>query len=431
MWPYNFHPASSGYNQTEGHLTSPAQFSPYQDHASTSEQSIAAEDQGTNPYHWITLPYLSPHRAPVDIRYGVTETLSPAITLQSPTPDSCPLQQGRSMQPYPHCSAGGYPPFSQHAMQVTPGEVDNDVIGHYGLPPRVSPPAHNGQTEGTQGVPDFCSVFSPYPAVVRSPPLDNGAQVEQVVAAGGTGSLGDTTPLGSRPPFGTGNEETPRPSVGLPQSGTNNAKTMNPKKRKFKATTQDEPSKVKRTKYSTRRLLNLPGGDIQPTPLSLPSRPELRPVPQVEYKDRKPRGKWVKLPDIDFRVKGKDGINLIDAKNERFDGPDDRDDLMFMDGNVGSSISCRMIFEGYQASGNTRQIVTTNHKNERSRITRKRLAQDVARHVEAYLEELKAAGTPYPVQLEDIFLTKLTHVSRASWQPQIWCRATPSNSTSA
>ena len=33
----------------------------------------------------------------------------------------------------------------------------------------------------------------------------------------------------------------------------------------------------------------------------------------------------------------------MDAKNERFDGPDGRDDLMFTDGDVGASISCRTI----------------------------------------------------------------------------------------
>ena len=36
--------------------------------------------------------------------------------------------------------------------------------------------------------------------------------------------------------------------------------------------------------------------------------------------------------------------------------------------------------------------MTTNHRGERSRITRKRLAQDIAKWVEAYLEELKVSG---------------------------------------
>ena len=64
---------------------------------------------------------------------------------------------------------------------------------------------------------------------------------------------------------------------------------------------------------------------------------------QIEYKNGNSQGQWAKLPDIDFRVKGKDGINLPDAMNEHFDGPDGRDDLMFTDGNVGGSISCRTI----------------------------------------------------------------------------------------
>ena len=33
----------------------------------------------------------------------------------------------------------------------------------------------------------------------------------------------------------------------------------------------------------------------------------------------------------------------MDAKNERFDGPDGRDDLMFTGGNVKGSVACRII----------------------------------------------------------------------------------------
>ena len=52
--------------------------------------------------------------------------------------------------------------------------------------------------------------------------------------------------------------------------------------------------------------------------------------------------KWVKLPDIVFKVGGVDGIRLTEAMNIYFNGPDDRDELMFADGNFGSSFSCRI-----------------------------------------------------------------------------------------
>jgi hypothetical protein len=223
-----------------------------------------------------------------------------------------------------------------------------------------------------------------------------------------------------------GSEETARPPVGLSQSGIND-NSKNPKKRNSEATTQDEPREVKRTRYSPPRLSDLQG-IIQLTPLPLIGRPDLRLLRQVEYSSR--LSNWFKLPDIYFSVGGKDGINAVDARNASFDGPDGRDDLMFTDGNVGSCISCRMIFEGYQAPKRTRQIATMNYRRNRSRITRKRLAQDVAQHVLAYLEELTEAGTPYPVCLEDMYLTKLIQVSPCSWQPQIWCRVTPSSSAS-
>lgn len=38
-----------------------------------------------------------------------------------------------------------------------------------------------------------------------------------------------------------------------------------------------------------------------------------------------------------------------------------------------------------------KQIVTTNHKKERGRITREKLAQVVAKRVKTYLEELEVS----------------------------------------
>lgn len=428
MSPYNFYLTPPGYNETDGCSSTPTQFSPFrEEHANSGERSIAAGDQEINLYDWITPPYLSPNRATVDVVGRAAETFVPTITAQPPTPGSCLPLQDWSVQTCPRCGTGGYFPSSQRAVQVTPAQLHDSVT-----PDRAGssahgyclPPTCDNQTGEMQGFPSYGGVFPLYPVVIGSLPLDDDTRA---VAAHGTCSPVNAAPLVSDLPFGMGSEEPAR--AGLLQSGTN-SNPKDSKKRKYEATTQDEPRKVKRIKYSMPQVPNLQRGSVQPTPLTLPNRPDLRLVHQIEYKSGSPQGKLQQLPDINFRVKGKEGINLMDAMNERFDGPDGRDDLMFTDGNVKGTVACRIIFEGYQKPGKVRQIVTTNHRREKSRITRKRLAQDIAKRVQGYLEELEAAGTPYPVRIEDMFVTKLTHVARSSWQPQIWCRVTPSSSTS-
>jgi len=65
-------------------------------------------------------------------------------------------------------------------------------------------------------------------------------------------------------------------------------------------------------------------------------------VEQFPYRCETQNG-WNPLPSIDFKVRGKEGMNLTDAANiAEFDGPDYRDDLMFTHGGIGNSISCRI-----------------------------------------------------------------------------------------
>ena len=64
-------------------------------------------------------------------------------------------------------------------------------------------------------------------------------------------------------------------------------------------------------------------------------------VPQVQYKPGNVQN-WAKLPDIVFKVGGVHGIRLTEAMDAYFAGPDDRDQLMFTNGNFGSSVSCRI-----------------------------------------------------------------------------------------
>ena len=82
-----------------------------------------------------------------------------------------------------------------------------------------------------------------------------------------------------------------------------------------------------------------------PTPLQ--TRPHLRKVEQISYKCGNVQKGWVTLPPISFKVGGVEGIKLTDAMNLRFNGPDDRDELMFTGGSVGKSISCRIQVRGF------------------------------------------------------------------------------------
>ena len=193
------------------------------------------------------------------------------------------------MQIYPHHSAGVYSPFSQHPVRYAPvphqsaltlGHVDNDIYERR-LLSRVSPLAYNGQTEGkpkdsgatrnnghqfdstteAQGFLGHGGVFPPYPTPIGPLSLDNDTRANQVVAVRETFPR-DTAFLASGPPFRMGSEETARPPVWLPQSGTNN-NSKEPKKQKSKAATQDEPRKAKRTEHSTPQVPNLQRGNVQ------------------------------------------------------------------------------------------------------------------------------------------------------------------------
>jgi len=72
----------------------------------------------------------------------------------------------------------------------------------------------------------------------------------------------------------------------------------------------------------------------------------LRVVEQVSYNYDVTQTGWTPLETIDFGVKGVKGMRLIDAVNLRFDGPDERDELMFQSG-VGTSVSCRIHVRGF------------------------------------------------------------------------------------
>lgn len=74
----------------------------------------------------------------------------------------------------------------------------------------------------------------------------------------------------------------------------------------------------------------------------LPTLPHLCIVEQVPYQCKAAQKVWTLLKTIDFRIKGVEGMKLTDAMGLHFDGLDGRDDDMFENEGVGTSVSCRI-----------------------------------------------------------------------------------------
>lgn len=154
--------------------------------------------------------------------------------------------------------------------------------------------------------------------------------------------------------------------------------------------------------------------------------PDLLVVRQIKYGN--PGKIYTQLPDICFTVGNKEGIKLTDALDTSFNGLDSRDELMF-DGDTRSAISCRINFDGFGAWEKAKQISTKNYQRKRTSITKKKLGHDVAKLVRTYLDDLERAGCPYHIPFEDMFLVRLAHVARGSWQPEIWYQVVPGSTS--
>ena len=191
---------------------------------------------------------------------------------------------------------------------------------------------HDFRDTVPQKSPDFDDTHIPYLTTAGSRQFVEYIGLEVPIAVRETEPSRKAGPSISGP---ASREETMRLSLRSQKLKTNNTESRNPNKRK-RAVSHKEPSEDDRTRLQKRqRHLNLP-------PSFLPGRPELRRVQQDVYVSKNPQKEWIRLPDIDFRVGGIDGIRLTDAKDTRFDGPDDRDDLVFTSGDVGHSVSCRI-----------------------------------------------------------------------------------------
>ncbi|KAH9967217.1 hypothetical protein BC827DRAFT_574723 [Russula dissimulans] len=157
-------------------------------------------------------------------------------------------------------------------------------------------------------------------------------------------------------------------------------------------------------------------------------------VPQKRYQphtssDRRRYVDEVKLePSIYFYVQEpcEEGIPLKDAMHGRFARLVARDEPMFRE--RGPSISVRLNWLGYQPW--SPQIPTRDFRNPPGPITRAKLSKNVAKSVRPFIAEHKGrpmeedgdpawAVGPGKIDVSDLVLIRLDHVSKGSWQAQL------------
>ncbi|KAK7031393.1 hypothetical protein R3P38DRAFT_813369 [Favolaschia claudopus] len=174
--------------------------------------------------------------------------------------------------------------------------------------------------------------------------------------------------------------------------------------------------------------------------LSLPSAGVSGPfVPQLMYKphtnsDRRRYVEEVDMePPIHFWVENPSecGIPLSDALHSRVRRLLKRDETVFE--GRGPSVSIRLEWPGYRQW--SRQIPTKDFRSPPGPITRAKLAKNVAKCVQRFIQERhtqpmeddadarwRVGPGPNQIKLEDLVLVSIHHVSMGSWQPHLRLR---------
>ncbi|KAH9840222.1 uncharacterized protein C8Q71DRAFT_746403 [Rhodofomes roseus] len=123
------------------------------------------------------------------------------------------------------------------------------------------------------------------------------------------------------------------------------------------------------------------------------------------------------------------GITLQDALNGKFMDLMGRDDHMFI--NRGPSVSIRLMWPGYAPW--SRQIPTRDFRSPPQPITKAKLAKNVAKTVQRFIHDMEQrpmeedanpvwrVGAGH-IQLQDLTLVGLQHVSMGSWQAYVVLR---------
>ncbi|KAJ7746866.1 hypothetical protein DFH07DRAFT_581064 [Mycena maculata] len=174
--------------------------------------------------------------------------------------------------------------------------------------------------------------------------------------------------------------------------------------------------------------------------LSLPAAGVSGPfVPQLMYKPHtnSDRRRYVEEVDMEapihFWVENPSecGIPLSDALHSRVRRLLKRDETVFE--GRGPSVSIRLEWPGYRQW--SRQIPTKDFRSPPGPITRAKLAKNVAKCVQRFIQERhgqpmeddadarwRVGPGPNQIKLEDLVLVSIHHVSMGSWQPHLRLR---------
>jgi len=148
-------------------------------------------------------------------------------------------------------------------------------------------------------------------------------------------------------------------------------------------------------------------------------------VPQRRYaNNRRSIRSFRPEPSVYFDTYSGPGFSMKDALNKNFKNLVGREDPVLP---YGTAISLRFEFEGCESW--TRQIKTRDSRKIPHPIPREKLAHEVAKKLAAFLRKRqpKVGGLGHlsegavslnSVNLKDLVLVRLDHVSKASWQPQ-------------
>ncbi|KAJ3720944.1 hypothetical protein EV361DRAFT_797233 [Lentinula raphanica] len=175
--------------------------------------------------------------------------------------------------------------------------------------------------------------------------------------------------------------------------------------------------------------------------LTLPSASTIGPfIPQPMYKPHttSDRRRYVDEVELDRPIyfwmenPTECGISLSDALHSRVRRLVDREQLVFE--GRGPSVSIRLEWPGYRQW--SRQIPTKDFRTPPGPITKAKLAKNVAKCVQRFINERHNQGLLEDesdsrwrvcrsdsgenlIKLEDLILVSMHHVSMGSWQPQL------------
>jgi hypothetical protein len=128
---------------------------------------------------------------------------------------------------------------------------------------------------------------------------------------------------------------------------------------------------------------------------------------------------------IMFAVGDRSGISLQDAMDENYRGLLGRDDGMFF-GSSRTAISLRVQWPG--GAPWARHVNTVDWRKQRGPITRSKLSNKIARIVHSFIENNQGTAIAVDewrvgaghIELKDLILDRIEHVSKGSWQPHIY-----------